>query len=159
MTSINTIDGSFKYKWGQNDNGWNSYLRCWIEEPAIGGLEFTLANEGSGLSSLNALVQFPVLLVGAETEGVHPVWAREELSLSGICLHVLPTGMRPSAWDELEVLFRHSSLLLFAWVIVATRTHGPSPGLIASAVVHDVIAAILFCAVFHCCLSIYENLH
>jgi hypothetical protein len=121
-------------------------------------LEFTIAHEGSRFSA-NALVQFPVLLVGAETEGVDPVRAGEKRGLSGICLHVLPTGMRPSAWDELEVFFRLSSLLFAAArVAVATRTHGPSPGLIASAVVHDVIAADFICDVFHCCLSIYENL-
>ena len=157
MTSVNTIDGSFKYKWRQNDSGWNSYLRG-IEEAAIGGLEFTITNEGSRFSS-KALVQFPVLLVGAETEGVDPVGAGEELSLSGICLYVLPTGMRPSAWHELEVFFRLSSLLFAGRLTVATWTHGPSPGLIASAVVHDVIAADFICDVFHCCLSIYENLH
>ena len=159
MTLLKCIDGSFKNEWWWNHKGWNSYLRCWIEESAVGSLELTFANECSSFSSLNALVQFPVLLVGTETEWVDPVGAREELRLTGISLHVLPSSVGPSARDELEVFFGHSSLLL-SRVIVPARAHGSASRLVASAVVqHVVTSVLLFSAVFHCCLSIYENLH
>lgn len=110
-------------------------------------------------SSLNALVQFPELLVGTETERIDPVGAGEELSLSGIGLHVLPSCVGPSARDELQVFFWYSRRLL-ASIVVAARTHGSTSGLVAPAIVKDVITTVfVLSAVFHCCLSIYENLH
>lgn len=131
----------------------------WIKEATIGSLEFTLTNGHSGFST-NALVQFLVFLVRAESERIDPVGTGEKLGLSGIGLHILPTSMGPSTRNKLEVLLWRSGLLLDTWII-ATWTDGSSLGLVASAVVEDVITtAIIFSSdFFHCCLSIYENLH
>ena len=157
MTFVKCINGSFKTQWWMTSE-WNSYLRCWIKKSAIGSLELSYTHTGPS-SSLNALIQSPVLLVRTETEWIDPVRTGEEYSLSGIGLHVLPSRVRPSARHELKVFLWYSRLFL-GLIVVAAWTHWSTSGLVSAAIVKDVITTVfLFSSVFHCCLSIYENLH
>jgi len=81
---------------------YKKYLRIWVEESVVWGLELALA-EDHPVSAL-AGGKFAVLgLRRGEAEGVNSVRAGEEMSVAWVLLHVFPSGVRPSAWHKLQI--------------------------------------------------------
>ena len=85
-------------------------LLIWIEESAVGGLEFGISDIHS--FAVSTLGECSVHLSSTESEGIHSIWVLEEMSSTWILLHIFPAGMRPSAWYQLEILFWNTNLLL-----------------------------------------------
>ena len=105
-----TKGGFRQQKLGLNLNG---NLLCLFEEPSIGCLKFRL--HGVEISSTYTSIESLLFLSILEAKRVNSVGAAEELSLGWIALNVFPSGVGPSAWHELQVLFRiplNSCLLL-----------------------------------------------
>ena len=142
--------GSFKSYYAK----WRLYLLFgWIEESAIGGLEFRFSDIRVAVSTLR---EGSVHLTSTESKGINSIWVLEEMGIAWILLHVFPSGMRPSAWYQLEILFWNSNLsfLCKAVVCFATRAHWSASGLVATTIVEHVVP--WFFGVLHCCLQIYK---
>ena len=95
------------------------HLLVRVEESAIRGLELALSwitietlarlnglmeSSSSGIRNLSS---WQVLL--GEPKGVDTVWTAEELGLGWISLSVFPSSVRPSAWNQHQVLVHKSS--------------------------------------------------
>ena len=85
---------------------WN--LLSWVEEAAIWSLELTvtwIVVSADNCSKTHIVSLAPALHIFFETKRVNSVWAGKELGFWGIALNILPSGMGPSAWYELKILF------------------------------------------------------
>ena len=115
--------------------GWR-YLLSRIEESTVWGLEFRVSRDEFS-SSTNRHVKSLFTFSIFKTERVDSVWAAEELSFCRITLNIFPSGVRPSAWDKLQVFFRIPGfvvwLLLFKICFVeSTLILGSASGMISS---------------------------
>ena len=124
------------------------YLLSWIKESAVGCLELALSKMDSIFSS-DTLCKTS-WFTWAESKWVDSVGAREELGISWILLHVFPAGVRPSAWNKLQVLLWDANLGLHClWCISwSAWSHWPTASLISSTVIKNVVA-IVFCLHFY----------
>lgn len=137
-------------------------LRCvWIEEAAVRSLELTLAEENSSLLQSSSQTRghlFSVLgLRRGEAEGINSVGRSEESSIGWVLLNVLPSRVRPSARDKLQVLLwdSNSVCVCSGGKDIAARTHRSTSGLVAATVVEHVVP-LAVSSVLHCCLQIYK---
>ena len=143
--------------------GWR-YLLSRIEESAIWGLELRVSrNEFSSTNRhVKSLFSFSIF----KTERVDSVWAAEELGFCRIALNIFPSGVRPSAWDKLQVFFRVPGfvvwLLLFKiWLVESTLILGSASGMISSSTKSILIvpwSALRF-FILHRFSENYEKLH
>lgn len=111
---------------------------------------------------MDTLRQLSVLLsISAEAEGVYSVGGSEELGISWVSLHVLPSGVGPSARHQLKVFLGNTHLVLerLRTIGCSARTEGATPGLIPATIIKHVIplVVILLSFVLHCCLQIFEK--
>lgn len=141
---------------------WLNVLRCvWIEEAAVRSLELTLAEENSALLQSTSQTighLFSVLsLRRGEAEGINSVGRSEEIGIGWVLLNVLPSRVRPSARDKLQVLLRNSNIgcVCLGAKDIAARTHRSTSGLVATTVVEHVVP-LAVSSVLHCCLQIYK---
>ena len=83
-------------------------LRGWIKETPVWGLELTVAwvvISADYSSNTHVMPLAALLTFFFETERVNSVGRTKELSFGWITLDILPSGVRPSAWHELKILF------------------------------------------------------
>lgn len=85
---------------------WN--LLSWVEESTVWSLELTITwivVSADNCSKTHIVSLAPVLHIFLETKRVNSVWAGKELGFGWIALNIFPSGMGPSAWHELKILF------------------------------------------------------
>jgi len=124
-------------------------------------LELTLTEEDSAFLQSSSQARRQLLSVlclrRGEAKGINSVGTGEECSVGWVLLDVLPSGVGPSAWDELEVLLRNSDIglgCLGAKDLPAQADRSTS-GLVSSTVVENIVS-LAVTAVLHCCLQIYK---
>ena len=102
------------------------YLLWWIEESGIWGLEFTILWSETTASWVNTCIHssalcIRLLLPCTEAKWVDSVRIWEEICFIWVSLHILPTSVRPSARDKLQIFFWDTNFLFTdIWTIKAS---------------------------------------
>lgn len=105
---------------------WN--LLSGVEEAAIWSLELTVTRivvSADNCSKTHIVSLATILSILFETKRVNSVWTGKELGFCWIALDVFPSGMGPSAWHELKILFWvpvSFLILLFYEILWVQRT-------------------------------------
>jgi len=133
-------------------------LRC-IEESRVRCLEFTLLGELATTAEtfrswIDTCVHSPVslalLLASTKSKWVNSIWAWEEIGCLWISLYIFPSGVRPSAWDELQIFFWDSNWFFTkTWVIVSSWILGSSSSMSTTTTETVAGAFLLFYVILH----------